>query len=65
MGYKRTDDLLLSMGANEGTSNTMLEGDNERANEEGDVSGEGGVANANKEEESEPEPIRQRGPNVS
>lgn len=43
----------------------MLEGDNERANEEGDVSGEGGVANANKEEESEPEPIRQRGPNVS
>lgn len=40
MGYKRTDDLLLSMGANEGTSNIVLKGNNEGADEEGDA-GEG------------------------
>ncbi|KAK5825100.1 hypothetical protein PVK06_019904 [Gossypium arboreum] len=34
--YWRTDDLLLSIEAGEGTSNTVLEGDNKDAGKEGD-----------------------------
>lgn len=41
MGYRRTDDLLLSIDATgKGTSNTVLEGDHEGANNEGDASRE-------------------------
>ncbi|KAH1114757.1 hypothetical protein J1N35_008135 [Gossypium stocksii] len=57
LGNKRTNDLLLSTGADKGTSNTMLEGDNEGTNKEGDASEEKGTIDANKGKESELEPI--------
>ncbi|KAK5802984.1 hypothetical protein PVK06_030621 [Gossypium arboreum] len=60
MGYRRTDDLLLSTGADKGTPNNVLEGDNKGTNEEGDASEEEGVADANEEDELKPEPISQR-----
>lgn len=62
VGYKRTDDLLLSTYVvGNGTSNTMLEGDNERVDEKEDASAKEGGTNAN--EELKPEPIRQRNSN--
>ncbi|KAK5836020.1 hypothetical protein PVK06_011757 [Gossypium arboreum] len=58
---RRTNDLLLSTGAAEGTFNTVLEGDNEGVDEEKDTGEKERVADTNKREESELEPIRQRG----
>ncbi|KAK5836511.1 hypothetical protein PVK06_012303 [Gossypium arboreum] len=55
MGYKRINDLFLSIRVDEGMPNTVLEGDNEGADKERDA-GEGeGVANVNEEEEAKPE----------
>lgn len=38
MGYRRTDNLLLSTGTGEGVLNPLLEGDNDGADEEEDAS---------------------------
>ncbi|KAK5846448.1 hypothetical protein PVK06_002736 [Gossypium arboreum] len=54
----RTDNLLFSMGVSEGTSNTVLEGNNEGADGEGDVGEKEGAADANEGEVLEPEPIQ-------
>ncbi|KAH1129536.1 hypothetical protein J1N35_000914 [Gossypium stocksii] len=53
ISYRRTDGLLFSTRAGEGTCNTVLEGDNEDANEEGDVGTDANEGNGLK-----PEPIR-------
>ncbi|KAH1083373.1 hypothetical protein J1N35_023134 [Gossypium stocksii] len=56
-GYRRTDDLRSTV-ANEGTSNIVLEGDNEGPNEEGDAREEEGVDDTNKGNELEFMPIQ-------
>ncbi|KAH1091166.1 hypothetical protein J1N35_018423 [Gossypium stocksii] len=43
MDDRRTNDLLLLIRANEGTSNTMFKGDNEGVDEEEDVDEEKGA----------------------
>ncbi|KAH1107298.1 hypothetical protein J1N35_011066 [Gossypium stocksii] len=47
MDYRRIDNILLSTRVDEGMSNTVLEGDNKSADEEGDTGEEKGDANAN------------------
>ncbi|KAH1073289.1 hypothetical protein J1N35_025617 [Gossypium stocksii] len=42
MGYRGINNLILSMGIDEGTSNSLLEGDNEGVDEEKDAVNEEG-----------------------
>ncbi|KAH1031692.1 hypothetical protein J1N35_043866 [Gossypium stocksii] len=63
MGYRRIDDLLLSMGTSEGTLNPILECDNEGIDEEKDAvkerdaGEEEGTTDTVDREESDLEPI--------
>lgn len=60
-GYKRTDDLLLTSESCEGTSNHLVEHDNEDATEEEGADTDKGEANVVHGSESDPDLIRQFG----
>ncbi|KAH1115131.1 hypothetical protein J1N35_008509 [Gossypium stocksii] len=59
MGYRRIDNLLLTIRSDESTSNPLFEDENESVDEEE------GVANAVDGSESNPDPIWQSSPNGS